>query len=352
MYNGGFESDTMSESLASNLSDSQPVIDIAQAVNSAQACQLIESFILHAGQGSHKSVDLNAGGLLLTRGVLSKIHLQLRRHGLRLNAVYSTVPQTQQAALDEGFFVREAPRRDSLTSMAQLKQEIARQESLQYQHPTAAKADVVQLPGGAPKEIDLPQFGYGNVGYRTSAAAVAKSSLTHKAQTTLTLNEISAALQADSSAMPVADPISYDINPKPEFTPAYKEEMDAEEADGLPTLLVKHTLRSGQVLRYQGHVVVIGDAHAGSEIIADGDIIVWGEVRGIAHAGQANIGNVNNKSEIRAMKIEALQLRIGDFIARRPDRIYYHKPQGSQTPAPEVAKVSEGEIRIFKEHTV
>jgi len=286
---------------------------------------------------------------LLTRGVLSKIHLQLRRHGLRLNAVYSTVPQTQQAALDEGFFVREAPRRDSLTSMAQLKQEIARQE---MQQPTpASKMDVVQLPTGAPKEIDLPQFGYGGGGYRTSAA-VAKSSLTHKAQTSLTLNEISAALQADSTAIPVADPVSYNINPKPEFAPAYKEEMDAEEADGLPTLLVKHTLRSGQVLRYQGHVVVIGDAHAGSEIIADGDIIVWGEVRGIAHAGQANIGNVNNKSEIRAMKIEALQLRIGDFIARRPDRIYYHKPQGSQTPAPEVAKVSEGEIRIFKEHSV
>ncbi len=345
-----FESDdSMSESLASSSSENQPVIDIAQAVNSAQACQMIERFIQYAGQGGHKSVDLNAGGLLLTRGVLSKIHLQLRRHGLRLNAVYSTVPQTQQAALDEGFFVREAPRRDTLTSMAQLKQEIARQDS---QPP---KADVVQLPTPTPpKEIELPQFGYGTsvaatAGYRT--AAVAKNSLTQKAQTTLTLNEISAALQADANAVPVAD-LSYDLHSRVELCPTQKVEMDAEEADGLPTLLVKHTLRSGQVLRYQGHVVVIGDAHAGSEIIADGDIIVWGEIRGIAHAGQANTGQVNHKSEIRAMKIEALQLRIGDFIARRPDRIYYHKPQGSQVPAPEVAKVSEGEIRIFKESTV
>ncbi len=90
--------------------------------------------------------------------------------------------------------------------------------------------------------------------------------------------------------------------------------------------------------------MIVGDVHTGSEITAAGDIVVWGELRGIAHAGAKG----DYRTEIRAMKIEALQLRIADYIARRPDRIYYHKDGAENIISPEVARVADGEIKIFK----
>ena len=84
------------------------------------------------------------------------------------------------------------------------------------------------------------------------------------------------------------------------------------------TLLYQQNLRSGQVLEAKGNVVLVGDAHSGSEIIAGGDIVVWGTLSGIAHAG----AHGRMQSIIRAFRIEALQLRIGNTIARRPDKLF------------------------------
>ena len=58
-----------------------------------------------------------------------------------------------------------------------------------------------------------------------------------------------------------------------------------EDADRHPTLLVRRTLRSGQRVRFDGNVVVLGDVNPGAEITARGDIVVMGWIRGLAHAG-------------------------------------------------------------------
>jgi septum site-determining protein MinC len=50
-------------------------------------------------------------------------------------------------------------------------------------------------------------------------------------------------------------------------------------------LLVKSTCRSGEIIRHQGDVVVMGDVNPGAEVIASGDILVFGCLRGFAHAG-------------------------------------------------------------------
>ena len=78
-------------------------------------------------------------------------------------------------------------------------------------------------------------------------------------------------------------------------------------SDSKSTTYVNQTLRSGQILESEGNVVIIGDCHPGSEIRAIGDITVWGVLSGIAHAGMS--GNTNAK--IRALKMNAVQLRIG-----------------------------------------
>ena len=109
------------------------------------------------------------------------------------------------------------------------------------------------------------------------------------------------------------------------------------ETEKLPTLYIHRTLRSGQSLSSEGNVVVIGDVNPGAEIVAKGDITVWGVLGGIAHAGSDG----NTYSRIRALKLNAIQLRIGDIFARRPDTGNMPYVQKSDTFTPEEARVSK-----------
>ncbi|MBN1317214.1 MAG: septum site-determining protein MinC, partial [Anaerolineales bacterium] len=56
----------------------------------------------------------------------------------------------------------------------------------------------------------------------------------------------------------------------------------SEPANGL---LIRGAVRSGQVISTEGHVTVIGDVNPGAEIIAGGEVVVWGRLRGLVHAG-------------------------------------------------------------------
>jgi septum site-determining protein MinC len=104
-------------------------------------------------------------------------------------------------------------------------------------------------------------------------------------------------------------------------------------------LFLKQTLRSGQTVSHKGHLVIVGDVNPGAEVMAEGDITVWGALRGIAHAGLHG----NTDAQIRALKLRPMQLRIAHAIARAPDR-----PNNTQAgfAGPETARVVNGQIRI------
>ena len=108
------------------------------------------------------------------------------------------------------------------------------------------------------------------------------------------------------------------------------------------TLYIRQTLRSGRTVNFDGNVLVIGDCHPGSEIVAGGDITIWGTLSGIAHAGSKG----NKDSKIRALKINAIQLRIADIFSRKPDRLLVEKAEKTATYSPEEARISCGEIII------
>ena len=88
------------------------------------------------------------------------------------------------------------------------------------------------------------------------------------------------------------------------------EELPAEGG----AVLVRRTLRSGQTVRHTGHVVVIGDVNPGAEIIAGGDVVVWGRLRGTVHAGAGG----DDDAVVCALVLAPTQLRIGSHIARSP----------------------------------
>lgn len=112
----------------------------------------------------------------------------------------------------------------------------------------------------------------------------------------------------------------------------------------LPTLYIQRTLRSGQSLTADGNIVIVGDVNPGSEIKAVGDITVWGILGGIAHAGIEG----NQFAKIRALKMNAIQIRIADVFARRPDSANIPYIQKTDTYVPEEASVEGNHIIIQK----
>lgn len=133
------------------------------------------------------------------------------------------------------------------------------------------------------------------------------------------------------------------IEENPDFEEIRKHRKETEK---LPTLYVQRTLRSGQNLTSDGNIVIIGDVNPGAEIVAKGDITVWGVLGGIAHAGSDG----NTYSRIRALKLHAIQLRIGDIFARRPDTVNVPYVQKTEFFTPEEARVSKKHIVIYKLH--
>lgn len=103
--------------------------------------------------------------------------------------------------------------------------------------------------------------------------------------------------------------------------------------DSEAQLLVR-TVRSGQVVRYHGHVTLIGDVNAGAEIIAGGSIIVWGRLRGVVHAGALG----SRQEVICALELQPTQLRIADLITRTPE--------GQHSHLPEVARIEGDQIIV------
>ena len=105
-------------------------------------------------------------------------------------------------------------------------------------------------------------------------------------------------------------------------------------------LYLPQTIRSGQRIEHDGHLVIAGDVNAGAEVIAVGDIVVAGALRGLAHAGSRG----NEASRIFAGYMRPHQLRIAGQIARSPEE----DATGSALPRrPEVARIENGTIQVY-----
>lgn len=98
-------------------------------------------------------------------------------------------------------------------------------------------------------------------------------------------------------------------------------------------------LRNGQILKYSGSIIVIGDANPGSQIFAVGNIIVLGTVRGIVHAGCLG----DESAFIYAANFKPIQLRIAGLFSLLPEEVLQSKESDSS-----MAFVNEGEIAIKK----
>ncbi|MDR7870274.1 MAG: septum site-determining protein MinC [Tissierellaceae bacterium] len=131
----------------------------------------------------------------------------------------------------------------------------------------------------------------------------------------------------------------YDFDIQSEDNSAKAENVSNESLDvskeGM-TKFLHGTLRSGQIIEYNGNIVVVGDVNPGAFLKATGNIIVLGTLKGVAYAGLEG----DNEAIVAAYNLLPTQLRIGDIIVRAPDE------DVSQYKLPEVAKIYNGEIII------
>lgn len=117
-------------------------------------------------------------------------------------------------------------------------------------------------------------------------------------------------------------------------------EAKEEGVTGLSNALyLSQTIRSGQRVVHNGHVVIGGDVNPGAEVIAEGDILIFGTLRGVAHAGSQG----NEAACITAGNMRPQLVRIAGQIARAPEDGERATP-GQRVP--EVARIENGVIQV------
>lgn len=98
--------------------------------------------------------------------------------------------------------------------------------------------------------------------------------------------------------------------------------------------LLTGRVRSGQRISAPHHLVILGDVNPGAEVMAGGDIIVFGGLLGTAIAGQAD----REDSIVLALDFRPTQVQIGSYVAAGPP--------ASPGRSPEFAHVEDGRIVV------
>jgi septum formation inhibitor MinC len=297
------------------------------------------------------SLILGFGNLMLTPALMRKVISLVQPSALlpspfspalpqlSIVSVIATTPQTQLAALSAGLIVSERfP--ESLIQAARLGYGLKQASSFsQGQAPLPSEQSVAEEE----EDLDFQQRSSGLASEPGMKRSGLNPELLNRAQGQEALDALSQDLQDEAQAS--LTEVSTDLSA------ASLQSTLLDEA--LPTQRITQTLRSGQRVVSEGHLVIVGDVHAGSEVVAAGDVIIWGELRGIAHAGAPVNGQpVRRTATVRALKLEALQLRIGDLLSRRPDRVHLLAQSVSDAASligvlPEWAGVRGDEIKLY-----
>lgn len=291
------------------------ILDLSTAKDAAEIIYELSN-ILEIPDARGKKVCLKLGEINLTQSQLLSIKSLVSSINSELAFIDTSSEQTELSALNLGIIVSQ------LSNEIKVEFDQIEPEELEEKEPEIAEEIEPEVP--SPKKASKKEKVYEKL--EPEIIEEEKIEVVEKSE-----QEI----QAEEKLEEFIDEENDKLSDK---------EISEYELTKLPTLYLKQTLRSGQTMSYDGNIVLIGDAHPGSEIIAKGDITVWGVLAGIAHAGARG----NDWARIRALKINAIQLRISGYYARRPDSINIPFIQRSNTFTPEEARVSNKEIAIYK----
>ncbi len=109
-----------------------------------------------------------------------------------------------------------------------------------------------------------------------------------------------------------------------------------EQKPGPHPVIVRSTCRSGARIESPADCIILGDVNPGAEVLAAGDIVIFGKLLGTAHAGAFG----DRSARIWALAIQPSQIRIADLVAV--------PPKGDKTVSKryEIAEIREDRIAV------
>ncbi len=313
------------------------IIDLSDAKNTTQLVFELSSIMEHP-EVKGKDVRLKLGSLDLKQSQLLSIKALIESMDATLAFIDTLSEQTEASAVSLGIVISKVSDTIEPSIVCTPKEEIKEEPVLvRTEDEKISEGKTIEVHAGEPMSPIETASGVEDV---------------YDEETTEELSEIIPSEHFDSDFESLAKDEGL---LKPEETSKYilldtgdvLPENSGENninTETLPTLYINQTLRSGQTVSYEGNILIIGDAHPGSEIVASGDITVWGILGGIAHAGSQ--GNI--RAKVRALKLNAIQLRIAGLYARRNDTLNVPYVQKTNEFTPEDAQIEDGKIVIYK----
>lgn len=320
------------------------IIDLSTAQNTSQLVSELNSIIEHPDVKG-KNVCLKLGSLDLKQSQLLSIKALIESRSASIAFVDTSSEQTEASAVSLGVIVSKVSDRNIQEgiSASQIEEDAEKGASIAEQEATDmtdAEPKTVEVSA----EIELPSFPIETTdGVEDIYEEMSTQEISEIIPSETFDKTNFESLAAQEGLLPTEDNSKYILLDTGNVLPEGIEE-NSSDTSSLSTLYLNQTLRSGQTVNYDGNILIIGDAHPGSEIIATGDITVWGILGGIAHTGSA--GNINSK--VRALKLNAIQLRIAGLYARRNDTLNVPFVQKSDEFTPEEALIEDGKIVIYK----
>lgn len=321
------------------------IIDLSNAKNTTQLVFELSSIMEHPDVKG-KNICLKLGSLDLKQSQLLSIKALIESMDASIAFIDTNSEQTEASAVSLGIIVSEVA--DNVEPAVTCEpDENLKEEEVVVKTETDEPQEAVTVEENKTVEVhaDIP----------TSSSPIATTEGIEDIYEEETTQELSEVIHADTfgtdfetlatneGLIKNEDASKYILLDTGDVLPQGAEE-NTVNTESLPTLYINQTLRSGQTVSYEGNILIIGDAHPGSEIVATGDITVWGILGGIAHAG--SLGNVTAK--VRALKLNAIQLRIAGLYARRNDTLNVPYVQKTNEFTPEEAQIEEGKIVIYK----
>lgn len=307
------------------------IIDLSNTKNTTQLVFELSSIMEHPDVNG-KNICLKLGNLDLKQSQLLSIKALIESMNAQIAFIDTLSEQTEASAVTLGIMVSKLKNEAEVASHSSEETEVK-------EETVVVKEEVSESNEEFSEEANVVE-------------SVVEIEDTYIEESTQELSEVIPSehfetdfetLAASEGLITTEEVSKYILLDTGEVLPENAEENSADTKT-LPTLYLNQTLRSGQTVTYEGNILLIGDAHPGSEIVADGDITVWGILGGIAHAGAK--GNITSK--VRALKLNAIQLRIAGLYARRNDTLNVPYVQKTNEFTPEEAQIEEGKIVIYK----
>ena len=316
------------------------IIDLSNAKNTTQLVFELSSIMEHPDVKG-KNICLRLGSLDLKQSQLLSIKALIESMDASIAFIDTDSEQTEASAVSLGIIVSEISESETPAIVGETTEEI-KEEAVVVKEEGASE-------NNTGKTVEVHADTVPQTGVVKTTEGIEDI---YNEETTEELSEVIPSehfgtdfesLAANEGLLKSEETSKYILLDTGDVLPQGVEE-NSVNTETLPTLYLNQTLRSGQTVTYEGNILIIGDAHPGSEIVATGDITVWGILGGIAHAG--SLGNVTSK--VRALKLNAIQLRIAGLYARRNDTLNVPYVQKTNDFTPEEAQIENGKIVIYK----